>query len=133
MKKLLFVVPVVALLAAACGGNSAQSPSTSSNSLQQSSQPAAQGQHTVVYSDSGFSPDSVTIKKGESVTFENQSSGGMDVASNPHPTHTDYPEFDQGKSSQSGNSTYTFTFDKVGTWGYHNHFNPGARGTVIVQ
>jgi hypothetical protein len=67
----------------------------------------------------------------------------MWVASNPHPAHTGY----DGTSRQqhcpntantafdecAPGSTYSFTFNKVGTWGYHNHMNPGSQGTVIVQ
>ncbi len=88
---------------------------------------------TVTYTSSGFSPKTVTIKQGDSVTFVNESNGGMSVASNPHPSHTIYPEFDQYKSSERNSSRYTMTFGKVGSWGYHNHYNPSLGGTVIVQ
>jgi len=84
------------------------------------------------YTTSGFSPKTVTVKKGTKVAFINKSDNKMDVASNPHPTHTDYPELDQFKSSQKGQAEYDFVFDKVGTWGYHNHAKPGDLGTVIV-
>ncbi len=90
-------------------------------------------QMTVTYNGKSFSPSTITIRKGDTVTFVNQSTGKMNVASDPHPTHTDYPEFDQTKSSQIGSKTYTFTFQKVGTWGYHNHDNPSAKGKVIVN
>lgn len=83
-------------------------------------------------SDSGFSPASVTVKKGTAVKFINKSSTPMSVASDPHPTHTNYPEFDQYKSTFKGKSEYDFTFEKVGTWGYHNHLNPSQTGTVMV-
>lgn len=48
----------------------------------------------VTYTDSGFSPNNLTIKNGQTVTFKNEGPGDMWVASAPHPTHTDYPEFD---------------------------------------
>ena len=85
----------------------------------------------VDYTASGFTPAEVTIKKGEMVKFVNRTEDPMGVASAPHPVHTDYPGFDQGKSSASGMNEYSFTFDKVGTWGYHNHENPVHRGTVV--
>lgn len=87
---------------------------------------------TITYSDQGFGPAVVTINKGDTVKFINQSSGRMWVASNPHPTHTDYPEFDEKSFAQNGGS-YEFTFGKVGTWDYHNHGNPGDKGTIIVK
>jgi len=97
----------------------------------------------VIYGANGFSPSTVTIHQGDSVTFKNQSSIDMLVASNPHPTHQAYsgttrvehcPDtsgvaFDQC----SVGTAYTFTFQKIGTWGYHNHSNPTDKGTVIVQ
>lgn len=88
---------------------------------------------TVNYTDSGFSPKTVTIKKGDSITFINESNGGMSVASDPHPTHTNYPAFDQYKSGEKGSKSYTFVFDKIGSWGYHNHLNSSNTGLVVVE
>ncbi len=88
--------------------------------------------NTVVYTDSGFSPATLSVKLGTKVTFKNESSLLMWVASNPHPTHTDYPGFDERASSATGES-YSFTFDQKGSWGYHNHMNPSDGGTVVVR
>ena len=89
---------------------------------------------TVNYTGSGFNPATVEINKGDTVRFVNQSSGGMWVASSPHPTHTDYPSFDEKGTVQNG-SSYEFTFLKVGSWKYHNHVNfpGGGFGTVVVK
>lgn len=86
----------------------------------------------VTYTDSGFVPASISIKVGEVVVFKNNSSGGMRVASNPHPVHTDLPGFDSNQVISSGES-FSYTFVKVGSWGYHNHLNPSQGGTVVVQ
>lgn len=86
----------------------------------------------VTYTDQGFVPTELTVKQGEVVTFTNQSSEPMWVASNPHPIHTLYPGFDEKASVPQGGS-YSFTFDKVGTHPYHNHFHPGNQGTIIVE
>ena len=48
--------------------------------------------HEVIYTDSGFSPASVEISAGDSVTFTNNASRTMWVASAMHPTHSMYPE-----------------------------------------
>jgi len=85
----------------------------------------------VTYSDTGFAPSVTTMKAGTTVTFVNESSGPMWVASDPHPAHTILPEFDELKGVEKG-GTYEFTFAKVGTWGYHNHLNSKAKGTVVV-
>ncbi len=70
---------------------------------------------TVTYDGTSFSPSMVTINNGDSITFINNNSSSMSVASNPHPTHTIYPEFDQYKTSARGQKEFTFTFTKVGS------------------
>ena len=100
---------------------------------------------TVRYGDTGFSPASVTIPMGGTVTFVNESSSKMWVASAMHPDHTAYsgtslsqhcPDttktaFDQCASGERG-ATYSFTFTKTGTWKYHNHVDATKFGSVVV-
>ena len=100
-------------------------------------------EYTIRYNGSGFSPSSITIAKGDIVTFVNESNKNMWVASAIHPSHKVYggttlnehcfggasnPAFDQ---CSTGNS-YSFTFDKTGKWGYHNHVRAGGIGTIVV-
>lgn len=86
---------------------------------------------TVRFTGNGFDPDIVTVQNGDSVTWINDSDQQMWIASNPHPTHTDYPAFDE-LQSVGRNESYTFKFTKSGVWGYHNHPNPNISGKVIV-
>ncbi len=100
------------------------------------------GAVVVSYTSEGFSPSTITIKKGQTITFLNKGSQEMWVASDEHPSHTGYdgtnkdahcdvgatPSFDQCGVS----ATYSFTFTKVGTWSYHNHREDEDRGSVIV-
>lgn len=88
--------------------------------------------HTVTYTSSGFSPSPLTINAGDSVHFINNTSGTMWVASDPHPTHTEYSAFDAQKGYAS-NTTYSFTFDEAGTYEYHDHQHASMRGTIIVK
>ena len=97
---------------------------------------------TVNFNGDAFSPSTVTIAKGGTVTFTS-SGTQMWVASNQHPAHSGYsgtsradhcPDtagvaFDQC----AGGTNYSFTFKKTGSWGYHNHLNSNLGGTVIVQ
>jgi plastocyanin len=87
---------------------------------------------TVKYTETGFDPKAVTIKKGETVEWVNESDNPMWVASSPHPQHTDYPGFDELKGDAKG-ETYSFSFDKTGMWKYHNHLGPKDFGSVTVQ
>lgn len=88
--------------------------------------------HTVSYTNSGYTPGVITVKAGDTVKFVNNSSSNMWPASNNHPTHTIYPEFDAKTAIPLGGQ-WSFTFSKLGTWGYHDHLMPGRTGTVIVQ
>lgn len=96
--------------------------------------------YVVVYTDSGYTPPSLTIKKGDNVTFKNMSTKGMWTASAMHPTHKEYPTtggcisstFDSCKSILPGEE-WSFNFDKVGTWRYHNHVNSSQYGSITVE
>lgn len=81
---------------------------------------------------SGFEPQEVTIDTNSSVIFVNQDTKARWPASNPHPTHDLYPEFDPQKPIKSGES-WPFKPIKAGTWKYHDHFLPHIRGTLIVK
>lgn len=87
---------------------------------------------TVIYTASGFSPDLLHVKTGAKITFKNDSGEKLWVASNPHPSHTDYHGFDSLKALNQG-QTYTFTFNRLGTFGYHNHLRPLMMGTIVVE
>lgn len=86
----------------------------------------------VTYTDSGFSPKSVTIDAGDTIRFMNESSGTFWPAAKPHPFHTSVPGFDAKRAISAG-SSYEFTFTKTGTFGYHNHPYSSISGTVIVR
>lgn len=100
---------------------------------------------TVAYTDQGFSPSSVAVPLGTTVTFVNQSAKNMWVASAMHPTHTLYSgtslsqhcpdaanaSFDQCAAGAPG-SSFLFTFSKEGTWKYHDHTDATQFGTIIV-
>jgi plastocyanin len=90
------------------------------------------GEVVVSYTDSGYQPKEITVKKGTKVTFINESNAGMWTASGQHPTHQLLPGFDQLKSVNK-NGTYVYAFEKVGTWKYHNHVSPDQTGIVIVK
>lgn len=99
----------------------------------------------VVYTDQGFIPPSITIPAGTKVTFVNQSTKDMWVASAMHPSHSVYsgttlsehcPDadgtaFDACENTAPG-ATYTFTFSKAGTWKYHDHLDASKFGTIVV-
>jgi plastocyanin len=98
---------------------------------------------TITYDGRSFTPATVTVKKGDSVTWT-ASGGQMWIASAPHPAHTGYDGTSRTTHCAPGytgpapldecvaGASFTFTFDKVGTWPYHDHLNPSAFGKVVV-
>lgn len=95
---------------------------------------------------SGFSPDTIFISAGDAVTFINKDRNEHWPASAIHPTHTAYPgssaekcgtedeasTFDACRGLTEGQS-YTFIFNEVGEWSYHDHLNPDWTGKVVVE
>lgn len=73
----------------------------------------------------------VSINVGDTVKWTNMDTTAHTVASNPHPTHTDLPGFVSGSIAK--NASYSYTFTKAGTWGYHDHLNPSLKGSVVVK
>src|SRR6478672_9345334 len=85
----------------------------------------------IAYDGKAFTPSQLEINNGDVVVFKNNSSGSFWPASGPHPTHTNYPEFDPKKPIAAG-QTWQFKFTKSGTWPFHDHLNPPAFGKIIV-
>ena len=98
---------------------------------------------TVSYDGTSFSPSSVLIAKGGTVVFTGPAN--MWVASAPHPAHTGYDGTSRSEHCAAGykgaksfdqclsGTSYSFTFDKTGTWPYHDHMNASAFGKIIVE
>lgn len=142
-----FFVLLVLLLIVGC---SQQAPVQSQSPLQSGNQPAPPASadsgggasHTVEITSAGFSPSTLTIKAGDIVRWVNKDTVGHWPASANHPTHNVYPEpggcigskFDACKALAPGES-WSFTFDKVGDWAYHDHINFRAPffGNIVVQ
>lgn len=81
----------------------------------------------------GFDPQIVSINRGESVRFVNQSTEVMRVTSNTFEGVPIYPGFDQQKSVGKG-GTYSLSFTTPGVWGYHNlNGDPTVVGIVYVR
>ena len=111
-----------------------------------SEQTPTANENVITYTDSGYSPNTLTIKNGETVIFKNQSSSSMWPASAMHPTHRLYSDtsldehcpdttnsaFDACTGFLPGES-WSFKFDKTGNWKYHDHLNTKNFGAIIVE
>lgn len=103
-------------------------PSTNTQSQPADDQPATA---TITYSNSGYSPSTVTVKSGDKVVIKNDSSRDMQFDSDPHPAHTNNEELNVGVVGPG--ESMSFVVKRTGTFGYHNHLNASDTGTIIVQ
>lgn len=86
---------------------------------------------TIIISDEGFSPDPVTVQKGTKIIFANNGKNPHWPASDFHPTHGIYPEFDPLAGIPPGEEWSLVL--KPGRWHYHDHLYPNLTGTIEVQ
>lgn len=124
----------LALVASACGGD--DSPGTG---------PSGGGgggggtggtvAATITITAAGVSPSSVTVAPGSRVTFVNNDSRPHDMASDPHPAHTDCPEINVGFIAAGASGT-TQNLNTARTCGFHDHNQPNVSslmGTIRIQ
>lgn len=86
----------------------------------------------VLIKEDTFKPENLEIKKGTTVVFKNETADSRWPASNLHPTHGIFPEFDPKNPVKPGES-WEFRFNKVGSWKYHDHLVPIIKGLIIVK
>lgn len=117
-----FVLPL-----AGCGGHdSPTSPSPGTGAVGA----------TVTITSTGVSQKAVTINSGEVVMFVNNDSQSHQIASDPHPSHTDCPAINALDVLAAGASRNTGNLTTVRTCGYHDHINPAntaLQGTITIR
>jgi plastocyanin len=130
-KKLIIAIVLVVVVAGGAYWFMQRNNNSSTTDARGSSTNTAGQAEVITYSDSGFSPATLTAKSGDTITVRNTSSHDIQMDSNPHPIHTDDPDLNVGAvvASQSMN----FMVTNKGTFGYHNHLNPAQKGTIVIQ
>jgi len=106
------------------GGNNNSSQTSGSNTSANSNQPAA---GKVSIQNMLFTPSQITIAKGGTVTWTN----------NDSTTHTVVDDLSNVGGPNSGDiapgQSYSFTFNKTGSFQYHCSIHPSMRGTIVVK
>jgi plastocyanin len=120
-------------LGSACGGNDAApspAPTTTTTTIS-----GGGGSTITITAGVGVSPKTLTVPRGTQVTFTNNDSVSHEMASNPHPVHTDCPDISVGFLSP-GQSKMTANLNTVRTCGYHDHnrsSDTSVQGTIVIQ
>ncbi|MEX2090759.1 MAG: hypothetical protein WD989_01340 [Candidatus Paceibacterota bacterium] len=79
----------------------------------------------------GFSPKEVAVVRGQKVVFKTTRDKPFWPASDLHPTHGIYPEFDPQEPIEP-EKAWSFQLNKAGEWKYHDHLFPYYRGVINV-
>ena len=125
MLRRLVAVAAVSVALSGCGGSSDTTPSPAPG-------PAA----TMTITTSGMSPKSVTVARGSQVQFINNDTTFHEMASNPHPEHTDCHEINSVGFLSPGQSRQTSNLYTARTCGFHDHDDPTDtrwQGSIVIQ
>jgi plastocyanin len=116
---------VACVLLVSCGGSSATTPT------QTPSNP-----NTFTITAAGVSPKEYTVAPGTRVLFVNNDSRRHDMASDPHPEHSDCGELEPVGGLSPGQSRETENLNIVKTCGFHDHDSPdnaSLKGRIIIR
>jgi plastocyanin len=127
MKKKGVIIASVIILVLAAGYLFTRENSGTSTTTEVTGEPSV----TIVRTNDGYEPSEVTIKKGDIILWTNESDEYHWPASDLHPTHGVYPEFDP-LTPLAPAEDWKFQFNQVGDWKFHDHIRANKLGTVTV-
>lgn len=87
--------------------------------------------YIITLTSEGFEPKNLTVNINDFVRFENRTISEFWPASDLHPSHNLYPEFDPKEPIGQGKS-WTFQLKKPGIHPYHDHLKEGTTGVITV-
>lgn len=127
MKRLWIGGAVIVAVGAAvsCGGDKPSGPT-----------PTPDASTTITITAAGATPKNLVVPRGSQVAFVNNDGSIHQMYSNPHPEHTDCPEFDSVGQLTPGATRRTANLTTPRVCGFHDHLNPnnaGLNGTVTIQ
>jgi plastocyanin len=128
-RRLAAAALVVTMTVAACSSGSTPAPSTAASAASSAS-PAASAAASVAAGTAvtiqgfAFSPATLTVAVGTTVTWTNQDSAGHTVTAD---------DGSWGSGNIARGETFSQTLSKAGTYAYHCAIHPNMKGTIIVQ
>jgi hypothetical protein len=117
--------------AGSCGGSS-----TSPTPNPTPTPTPAAGGATITITSSGVDKKNVDITVNQTVTFVNNDTVAHEMASNPHPIHTDCPPINQVGALGPGQSGTTGPMNVARVCGFHDHGQPtnaALQGTITIR
>ena len=126
------LVSVLCLPACGGGGGSPTTPPAATPTPTPTPSAAA----TITITAAGIDSKQVQIPVGGRVAFVNNDSVPHEMASDPHPVHTDCPPLNEVGTLAPGRTGVSGPLNTARTCGFHDHGQPGnaaLRGTVVIK
>ena len=120
------LVTVVAMFIMIAGCTSYAPPATPPATTQTQ----APGSPTVTIQNFAFSPATITVPRGTTVTWVNQDAASHTIVSDAQGSVAQGAVFTS--NSLANGASYSFKFDNPGTYPYHCSIHPTMKATVIV-
>jgi hypothetical protein len=124
----LIVAGVAALLLIAWFVQYARDPVSMSDAVDMRGHEEA----SIRLTEDGFVPERLRVDAGTHIVFSTELGNQFWPASNPHPSHTIYDQFDPNRPIAPG-ETWTFEANEAGVWGYHDHLRSFYTGILYVE
>jgi len=115
------VLLVLACISAGCYSTPAPAPSATAPGA------TADGTNTIAIRNFAFSPATLTVKAGTTVTWMNDDGTTHTIVSDAGTPDS------FGSPPLANGASYPFTFAKAGTYTYHCSIHPSMKGTIVVE
>ncbi|HET7827446.1 MAG TPA: cupredoxin domain-containing protein [Candidatus Saccharimonadales bacterium] len=124
----IIVAALIVIGGAIALGHKSNNPNSANNTVSnQSSQSNAPASGTINIVNMLFTPSQITVRQGGTVTWTN----------NDKTTHTVEDDLANVDGPHSGDiapgQSYSFRFEKTGSFQYHCRIHPSMRGTIVVK
>jgi plastocyanin len=121
---MLLIILIISIAAAGCTGY--QQPHVSTTTPQT----PVPGGNTVTIKNFAFSPQTMTVSQGSTVTWVNQDSVEHQIINDTSGSNAEGAIFKS--TSLPNGASYSFKFDIPGTYPYHCSIHPSMKGTITV-
>jgi len=134
----------VAVMAVACGSSTPTTPTPPTSTTPPTTTPPTTVPPTpptdsatiTIGADGRVSPSTVTVVRGGRVTMINSHNRNHEMASDPHPEHSDCTELSQWGFLQPGQQRTSGNLNTARTCRFHDHNEPSTtalQGSIVIQ
>lgn len=130
MKKIAVITVCTLLSIALCGCSQIDIKSMRENEAKLA-EASAVVTNTITIENNEFTPKVAFVSAGTKVTFTNIDDKAHQIASDPHPTHSDLPALNSGVLYKG--ESFSVTIEIPSEYKFHLEDNPSVIGKIIVN